>query len=171
MMREYTASELEAAAAGGHGGWSTFDIQNEGVRFHVLEGIVAAPRFDASAAGEIMDELVSLAQSCGYADADSYLYRAATVDESDEEANQIIEIERERLFDDYEEGDFFAEYRTSLERLEKVAATSEAVEFLGAPASLGKVYAAVVSAYERGRDMKVQEDAPEVGSLAPSLAR
>lgn len=166
-MRDYTMSELEAAAAGAHQGWRTFDIQNEGVRLHVLEGIVAAQRFDAATAAEIVDELVSLAQTCGYADADSYLYRAATVDENDEEANQVLEIERERLFDDYEEGDFFAEYRTSLERLEKAATTSEAVEFLGSPAKWGNVYAAVVSAYERGRDMKVGEAAPEAGRPAP----
>jgi hypothetical protein len=156
-MSEYTEDQIRTASKGYHGGWNTFDMQNEGVRIHVLDGIVSAARFDAEAAGEIVDELVSFAQSFGYADADSFLHRANVVSEDDEEANEILEIERQQLFEDYEENDFFAEYRTSLERLGDVAATPEAIEFLGSPARWGKIYRAVVEAYERGRDMKVAQ--------------
>jgi hypothetical protein len=167
-MRDYTADEIRAASEGYHSGWSTFDIQNEGVRMHVLDGIVSAARFDADAAEEIVGELVSFAQSFGYADADSFLHRANIVSEDDEEANQILEIERQQLFDDYEENDFFAEYGTSLKRLGDVAATPEAIEFLGSPARWGKIYRAVVEAYERGRDMKVAQ-VNEAEPAAPSM--
>lgn len=166
-MRDYTDHEA-AAEKGFHAGWNTFDIQNEGVRYHVLEEIVAAPNFDAVAAEEILADLAALSRSVGYADADSFLHRESTISEADDEASEILEIERQQLFEDYEESDYFAEHRVSLKRLGDVAATSEAKEFLGASPTWGNVYRTVAAAYVRGRDMKVASDAqPEHDAPSP----
>lgn len=159
-MRDYTLEEIELASESSHRGWSTFDMQNEGVRLFELDRIVSSVPFDEDAAAEVLAELASLSQSFGYADADSYLHRTSGLSDEEIEENPHHAIERQVLFEDYEENDFFAEYRTSFERLGLVASTDEAREFLGTPARWGRAYRAVVSAFERGRDMKVGEKEP-----------
>jgi hypothetical protein len=162
-MRDYNVEDIKQASESFHSGWNTFDMQNEGVRLFELEKIVSSVPFNEDAAVNVLAELTSLSRSFGYADADSYLHRTAGLSPEEIEEDPYHASERQALFEDHEENDFFAEYRTSFERLEAVASTDEAKEFLGTPARYGRAYRAIVSAFENGRDAKVGGNEPTAG--------
>lgn len=167
-MHATTASQeiQDRAAKGPHRGWDTFDLGLEGARFQLLhEAVVAAP-FDTAAAEHALSELDGLAQSCGYADADSHLHEYGGDYEEGSEQAICAEISRAAVFDDPGESSYFSEVYKSEKTLFAAAATREARNFLSAE-TFGTVYRVMMTAYERGRDMKADEAKP---SAAPSPA-
>jgi len=147
--------------AGPHKGWSTFDSGNEGARFHLLHGLVSARVFDVVAAGKLLNELSSLAHSYGYGTADSYLTDASGLSDDEIEANPELAFLRDRLFDDYEEDQYFIEVRTSERALYAAAATPEARDFLGDNAhrlrwdgAWGTIHRIMTDSFRAGRDSR-----------------
>lgn len=158
----------EKALAGPHRGWDTYDIGNEGARIHLIHEAVTTVPFPRVRAEAFLAELEAFAHSAGYADADSCLH---AISRSDDE--QMNEIMRASVFDDHQEGDYFAELRKSERALYAAAASPEAREFLGENGrtgwngAYGELSRVMVAAYERGRDLRASEAAAPAAS-APS---
>jgi len=137
--------------------WDTFDMKLEGARFVRLHEIVSKPTFDDALAERMLIELVALAASYGYGTADSYLQLA----QGDEGDRLEVSFARERLFESYEDDDYFHAVRESEQSLYAAATTDEAKVFLrGACAGdwngqRGTIHERMVCAFLQGRDQRV----------------
>jgi hypothetical protein len=158
-LKTYSTDDIQAAKAGPHRTWDTYDMQNEGVRMHTLHTLVSADDFDATEAKAVLGELTALSQSYGYASCDSLLFDLGQRTRADLEDETVMQIRFDELFDNHEEDGYFFDANTSEKTLWHAAKSEEAKNFLKGDHISYNGYNGILSssmseAFVRGRDMK-----------------
>lgn len=161
-LKTYTDEELTAAENGPHRTWSTFDIQLEGVRMHTLHNLVSADTFDEAEARAVLDELMQLSRSNGYATCDSLLFEIGDKTRADLESEIEKQIYFDGVFLNEDEDTYFHDVNTTEKILWVAAKTVEARNFLkGDHISYsgyhGALSSTMLEAYRHGRDMRALE--------------
>lgn len=150
---------IEKAAIGPHRDWESISIEMEGTRFQRLHDLVASPVFeldDEIACVDTVEELLALAKSAGYADADNYDNMTKHLSDGDVERDAIIRHTGD-LVSSPEGSLYFSLVRASEDILIKAASTGSARNFLTQDGDNrpGMLFASMLAAYEDGRNARL----------------
>lgn len=150
---------IEKASRGPHREWETISIEMEGARFQRLHDLVASPIFeldDEIACVETVHELVALAKSAGYADADNYENMTKDMSEEDIERDAAIQ-NTGHLLSNPEGSLYFSLVKASEETLIRAASTGSARNLLTQEGDhrAGLLFASMLEGYEDGRHARL----------------
>ncbi len=150
---------IEKASNGPHRDWEAISIEMEGARLQRLHDLVASPIFkleDGIACVETVRELVELAESTGYADADAYENMTKDMTKDDIEREAVIQ-RTGHLLSNPEDSLYFSLVRASEEILIEAASTVSARSLLTQKGDhrSGLLFSSMLEAYEDGRHARL----------------
>lgn len=143
-----------------HFHWDGYDMSLEGCRYNILDVLVRATPFDSAAAGAILCEIESLAQSNGYGVEDSYICDVDLRTDEEIEASPELSAKREMHSED-PDAQYTEDTGCSVRLLEETAATPEAQQFT-------RIISEVIAvARTRGAEMRRANDRHAGQSFKP----